>query len=63
MVFQWPAIGYLMLGVLLGIWLGAVPGLGGIIGLILLLPFTYSMDPVPAFALLLGMFAVTSTRV
>jgi putative tricarboxylic transport membrane protein len=61
MVFQWPAIGYLMLGVLLGIWLGAVPGLGGIIGLILLLPFTYSMDPVPAFALLLGMFAVTST--
>ena len=28
-VFQWPAIGYLMLGVLHGIWLGAVPGLGG----------------------------------
>lgn len=61
MVFQWPSIGYLMLGVMLGIWLGAVPGLGGIIGLILLLPFTYGMDPVPAFALLLGMFAVTST--
>jgi TctA family transporter len=38
-----------------------VPGLGGIIGLVLLLPFTFSMDPVPAFALLLGMYAVTST--
>lgn len=61
LVFQWPAIGFLMLGVLIGIWLGAVPGLGGVIGLVLLLPFTYGMDPVPAFALLLGMFAVTTT--
>ena len=61
LVFQWPAIGFLGLGVLLGIWLGAVPGLGGILGLVILLPFTYGMDPVSAFALLLGMFAVTST--
>jgi putative tricarboxylic transport membrane protein len=60
-VFQWPAIGFLLLGVMLGIWLGAVPGLGGIIGLVLLLPFTFGMDTIPAFALLLGMFAVTST--
>lgn len=60
-VFQWPAIGYLLLGVVIGIWLGAVPGLGGIIGLVLLLPFTFTMEPVPAFALLLGMYAVTTT--
>lgn len=61
LVFQWPAIGYLALGVFIGIWIGAVPGLGGIMGLVVLLPFTYSMEPVPAFALLLGMFAVSST--
>jgi TctA family transporter len=61
LVFQWPAIGFLALGVVIGIWLGAVPGLGGIIGLVLLLPFTFGMEPVSAFALLLGMFAVTST--
>ena len=61
LVFQWPAIGYLLLGVVIGMWMGAVPGLGGIIGLVLLLPFTFEMDPVPAFALLLGMYAVTST--
>ena len=61
LVFEWPAIGFLMLGVFIGIWMGAIPGLGGVIGLVLLLPFTYGMDPVPAFALLLGMFAVTST--
>jgi putative tricarboxylic transport membrane protein len=61
LVFQWPAIGYLVLGVLLGVWLGAVPGLGGITGLVLLLPFTFSMEPIPALALLLGVYAVTST--
>ncbi|MDE0212391.1 MAG: tripartite tricarboxylate transporter permease, partial [Boseongicola sp.] len=60
-VFSWPAIGYLGLGIFLGIWLGALPGVGGITGLILLLPFTYTMDPVSAFALMLGMFAVTTT--
>ena len=60
-VLAWPAIGFMVLGVLMGIWLGAVPGLGGIIGLILLLPFTFDMEPVNAFALLLGLFAVTTT--
>lgn len=60
-VFQWPAVGFMFLGVMIGIWLGAIPGLGGIMGLVLLLPFTYSMDAVSSFALLLGMFAVTST--
>ncbi|MDA0241720.1 MAG: tripartite tricarboxylate transporter permease, partial [Proteobacteria bacterium] len=61
MVVQWPAIGFMMLGILLGIWLGAVPGLGGILGLVILLPFTFGMETVSAFALLLGMFAITST--
>ncbi|MBT4938405.1 MAG: tripartite tricarboxylate transporter permease, partial [Rhodospirillaceae bacterium] len=61
LVFQWPAIGFLFFGVLIGIWLGAVPGLGGVIGLVLLLPFTFDMDPVPAIALLLGMYSVTTT--
>ena len=61
LTFSWPTIGYLLLGVFLGLWIGAVPGLGGAVGLALMLPFTFSMDPVPAFALLLGMYAVTST--
>ncbi|TDJ63188.1 MAG: hypothetical protein E2O36_03650 [Proteobacteria bacterium] len=61
LVFEWPSIGFLMLGVVLGIWIGAVPGLGGIIGLVLLLPFTFGMEPVPAMALLLGLWTVTTT--
>lgn len=58
---QWPAIGYLLLGILLGIYFGAVPGLSGLTGMALLLPFTFGMEPVSAFSFLLGMYAVTTT--
>ena len=61
LVLQWQALIFLLLGVLIGIWMGAVPGLGGAVGLVLLLPFTFGMEPVPAFALLLGSWAATST--
>ena len=61
LVFQWPTIGVIVLGVAIGAWLGAVPGLGGIIGLSIQIPFTFEMDPVPAFALLLAMVSVTAT--
>ena len=61
LVVQWPAIGYLVLGVLIGLYFGAIPGLSGLVGLAILLPFTFSMEPAPAFAFLLGMFAVTTT--
>ncbi|MDE0176434.1 MAG: tripartite tricarboxylate transporter permease, partial [Defluviicoccus sp.] len=60
-VIAWPAIGYLFLGVFIGLYFGAVPGLSGLVGMAILLPFTFSMDPVPALAFLLGMFAVTTT--
>jgi putative tricarboxylic transport membrane protein len=49
------------LGVVLGFVVGILPGLGGAVTIALLLPFTFDMDPVPAFALLLGMYVVTST--
>ena len=51
----------LFAGVLIGLGIGVIPGLGGIIGMALLLPFTFTMDPYMAFAFLLGMGAVTST--
>jgi putative tricarboxylic transport membrane protein len=47
-------------GVLIGLVLGVIPGLGGIVGLALLIPFTYHLDAYSAFALLLGMAAVTT---
>ena len=59
LVLRWPSAGFLVLGTLMGILLGAIPGLGGVIGLVAMLPFTLSMDPVSAFALLLSFYAVT----
>jgi TctA family transporter len=61
LILQWPSPLYMVIGVLIGLLFGAVPGLGGLTALALLLPFTYSMDAVPAFALLIGMFAVITT--
>ncbi|MGB0632279.1 MAG: tripartite tricarboxylate transporter permease [Alphaproteobacteria bacterium] len=60
-VVAWPAVGWLVLGVLIGLYFGAVPGLSGLVGMAILLPFTFGMEPVSAFAFLLGMFAVTTT--
>jgi TctA family transporter len=52
---------FLALGVIIGLGLGVIPGLGGIVGMALLLPFTFNIDPYSAFALLLGMGSVTTT--
>ena len=52
---------FLAVGVLIGLSLGVIPGLGGVVGMALLLPFTFDMDPYSAFAFLLGMGSVTTT--
>lgn len=51
----------LTMGVAIGFVVGLVPGLGGPVTLALMLPFTFGMDPVQAFAFLLGMLVVTGT--
>ena len=61
MVLELSAFSALMIGILCGLVIGIIPGLGGGIGIVLLLPFTFGMDSTPAFALLLGMYAVTMT--
>src|ERR1700688_3768040 len=52
---------YLFAGVCMGLALGILPGIGGVAGTALLLPFTYSLDAPTAFALLLGLGATTTT--
>lgn len=51
----------LVFGVMMGLSLGAIPGIGGLVGMALLMPFTYGMDSFTAFALLLGLISVTNT--
>jgi TctA family transporter len=52
---------YLCGGVLLGIIVGILPGLGGIVGFSIMLPFLYGMDVTSALAMLIGMVAVIPT--
>src|SRR3977135_2311210 len=52
---------YLSAGCVMGLILGIVPGIGGLAGTAMLLPFTFNMDPYTAFALLLGLGSTTAT--
>ena len=54
-------LSFLALGVAFGLVLGVIPGLGGLVGLALLLPFTFNMDPFTALAFLMGLQAVVVT--
>jgi len=54
-------LSFVALGVLIGLSLGVIPGLGGVVGLSLLLPFTFDMDPLTALAFLVGLQAVVVT--
>jgi TctA family transporter len=61
LVLQWKAFAFMLLGIVLGFWVGLLPGLGGVTTLALMLPFIYSMEPVQGFAFLLGMHSVVAT--
>lgn len=54
-------LSFMMLGVSVGLVIGVLPGLGGIAGLSLLLPFIYGMDSTSALAMLIGLIAVIPT--
>jgi len=54
-------LGFLSLGVIIGLIVGIIPGLGGLVGLSILLPFTYGLDPYAAIAMLLALSSVVAT--
>ena len=60
-VFGWPELGLLVVGVVIGALVGILPGLGGSASLAVLLPLTLPLPPSQAFALLVGVAAVTAT--
>ncbi len=61
LILQPVVLGYLILGVVMGLCVGVFPGLGGIAGLSLLLPFMFGMEPIFGLALMIGMVAVVPT--
>lgn len=43
-------------GTIVGVIVGVLPGLGSVVGITMILPFTFSMDQVPSIALMLGVY-------
>lgn len=61
MLFTPGVLFYLLIGVGIGTLLSVVPGVGGLMGIALLLPFTFAMGVNEAMVFLLGALAVMST--
>ena len=55
-----PGLSFLLLGVLVGMLFGAIPGLGGTTALAILIPLTFSMTPQDAILLLGGVMGAGS---
>lgn len=53
---QLNAVVALLIGLSAGILIGVLPGMGPLLGTILAIPFTFYMEPVPAIAMLLGIY-------
>ena len=52
---------FLILGVLIGLAVGVIPGFGGTVGLSLLLPFVFGMEPISGIAMMMGLLSVVAT--
>ena len=52
---------FLILGVMLGLVVGVIPGFGGTVGLSLLLPFVFGMEPISGIAMMMGLMSVVAT--
>ena len=56
MMMDWQVWTTMLFGVIIGIIVGAIPGLTFTLGVVLLLPFSFGLPPLPALALLLGIY-------
>src|SRR5687767_7794314 len=52
----WPHLGWALLGVTLGTAVGMLPGIGPALTVAVLLPVTFSLDPVSAFIMFGGIY-------
>src|SRR4030081_3606434 len=51
-LLTWKTLALMMVGLVLGIFVGVLPGLGGPNGVAILLPLTFTMDPTSAIVML-----------
>jgi putative tricarboxylic transport membrane protein len=60
-VLAWPSLLASLVGVVLGLVVGALPGLTISLGMVLVLPLTFGLGSIPAMSLMLGLFAAGMT--
>ena len=56
LVFSWPILAAMLFGVVFGILVGALPGLTATMGIAILLPLTFGMEPAPALLMLMAIY-------
>ncbi len=57
--FQWQNVLLMLLGTLIGVVVGILPGIGAKEAMALMIPFTWKMDVLPAFILLVSIYATS----
>ncbi len=55
-LMTWKTLALMMVGLVLGIFVGVLPGLGGPNGVAILLPLTFTMDPTSAIVMLSSIY-------
>ena len=53
--------GFLIFGVLVGIFIGILPALGGVVAMTLLMPHTFGMDAISGLSMLIAISAISGT--
>src|ERR1700745_59220 len=49
---QWKQFLFMVVGTVIGLWVCLLPGLGGPVAMAILIPFTFSMDPLSSLLML-----------
>jgi putative tricarboxylic transport membrane protein len=55
-LLTWTQLCFLIIGVAAGVIVGALPGVGPLLGVVMAIPFTFYMDPISSMALLMGIY-------
>ena len=55
-LYRWDVVAALLVGSIGGVLIGAIPGVGGAVAIAILLPATFSMEPIVGLTILLGIY-------
>ena len=55
-LYRWDVLAALLVGSIGGVLIGAIPGVGGAVAIAILLPATFSMEPIVGLTILLGIY-------